>query len=550
MRPVVGRMLRGVVCACCAVPLLTGCFWEHAEESGIVATVNGSPIRLADLEGRHDLGQLGTPQLDNPAVEQLRAAYGEVLAEMIVARLVRQELERNGLAVTAAELAAAEAQVRADYPGDTFDQMLLEEHIDVPRWREALVDRLALEKFFREILRQNIRLDVSEAANYYKEHIEAVTQPSQVRLLLVQGREPDAIKAALAAYRKIGQRSVFEHATGVTMQEVRLAEKTLVGSWREALKGLKPGDVSAVMPIGREHLALVLVERQPEAVLEPAKAYAQIETLLTAGKLEKSFDAWLAEALAGAKISVSKTLLAAVNAGDAATKAARRPDDQAELEAANKETVARDYVAGQARKTLAEKRAGTDGATTVPQAGTSTEASPASSSVSVISPVALPINADAQSSQPAAVAAATGKNEDAVSPTPLPRQEPNASEAALTPPGVPAPAPAAVPEALGVAAVSSATSPSAPAGDVALQPTKGASREVEFLAVKSSWIVFAVDDGAEERVYLKSGKPHKIAFDRKLQVHLGSPSEVKYRSNGRETTVDVGKKENRVLEFP
>ncbi|OLN27404.1 hypothetical protein DVDV_2107 [Desulfovibrio sp. DV] len=71
-----------------------------------------------------------------------------------------------------------------------------------------------------------------------------------------------------------------------------------------------------------------------------------------------------------------------------------------------------------------------------------------------------------------------------------------------------------------------------------------------FTAVKASWILYTVDEGREERVYLKPGKPHRIAYARRLTVRLGSPSEVAYRDGSREETIEVGKKESRVLEFP
>ena len=100
----------------------------------------------------HDLSRLGLPEAENPAVERLRAEYGAVLADMIVDSLAGQELSRRHLGVTDAELAKAEAVVRADYPGDAFGRMLLEEHIALERWREALRDRLTVEKFAREVL--------------------------------------------------------------------------------------------------------------------------------------------------------------------------------------------------------------------------------------------------------------------------------------------------------------------------------------------------------------------------------------------------------------
>lgn len=80
-------------------------------------------------------------------------------------------------------------------------------------------------------------------------------------------------------------------------------------------------------------------------------------------------------------------------------------------------------------------------------------------------------------------------------------------------------------------------------------PSAG-SGEVEFTAVKASWILYTADDGREERIYLKPGKPHRVTYSRRLTVRLGSPSEVSYRAGARAETIEVGKKESRVLEFP
>ena len=195
-------MLRvAAVCGLAAVSLLTGCQGDRAEESGVVAVVNGSPIRLAELEARHDVGRLGMPAFENPAVEELRTEYGATLADCIVSRLVAQDLARLKLSPAPQELAEAEAAVRADYPGDAFERMLLEEHIDLTRWRAMLAERLAQERFVRDVLRPNVRVGVSEAATYYKDHIDAFAKPASVRVLVVSGRDAEAVKAALAAAR-------------------------------------------------------------------------------------------------------------------------------------------------------------------------------------------------------------------------------------------------------------------------------------------------------------------------------------------------------------
>lgn len=591
-----GRVARAGVCLCLAVGLLTGCLGQGDDEAGVVATVNGSPVRLAELEDRHDLARLGLPRLDNPAVEELRAEYGATLADLIVARLVGQELARLGLTPGLDELAAAEQAVRADYPGDSFERLLLEEHIDLARWRELLADRLALEKFTRDVLRPTVRVGVSEAASYYKEHIQAFTRPAMVRVLVVSGRDAESVKAGLAAARKSPRPQPGQGPEGWTVQEAALPEAGLPGNWRDALRPLKPGEATVPMASGREHRGLVLVERIPASVLDPAKAYARVESMLAAEKLDKAFEAWLAETLAAATVRVNNRLQASGKPDPAQTPQTALQADQAEIETARSESQARDYLAGQARKTLAEKRPATAEEPAVQDPVPSWPAGLPLPAVAEETPAA-PVPASAQDAEPTppaepshAVGAAANPGQpvqpgqadqpgpsdqpqpgqaDRPAPPDRPGQaaaselsgKPGQSGQAAAPAHDAAPVPsdpaAAVP---GQGQPEATASPAAPAGEIAAagasptpppagQPGSGPG-EVEFSAIKASWILYTIDEGREERVYLKPGKPQRLSYARRLTVRLGSPSEVSYRVGDRETTVEVGKKESRVLEFP
>jgi parvulin-like peptidyl-prolyl isomerase len=522
---------------------IAGCRGDLSEEPGVVAVVGKEPIRLADVRARHDLGQIGAPAGENPAVERLRAEYGTVLADMIVARLAAQELARRGLAVTGAEIDAAAAKVRADYSDEAFSRMLLEERIDPARWRELLADRLALEKFAREVLRPGVRVDVTEAANYYKEHRDAFAMPARVRLRLVRGDAPEAVKAAWAAVRKSGE-GALSGLSAITTTEADLPEANLPAAWREAMKGLKPGEATAVLETGGKGGEFyILLGRQPATVLDPAKAYARVETTLAAQKLDAAFAAWLDAAVAGGDVKVSRKLLADRQVAPQPEKA-QGPD---ELAQARSEAAARDALAREARKALETRR---NPAQAMPERSAANE------------PAAPEKTASAPAPQQEAAPAAQ---------EPFPSGETPVPAAAPTPPASPEPAPpavaAATPEAAPVAEVSppSAAAPgeaSAAAPAASAQPSAATAQApaaedtahpggtVVFTAIKASWILYTVDGGEEQRVYLKPDKPLRLDYAKKLVVRPGSPSEVSYRQGERETTVVVAKKESRVLEFP
>jgi hypothetical protein len=541
----------------------------------VVAVVNGSPIRLAELEARHDLGRISLPQADNPAVEELQAELGAVLADTIAARLVRQELDRLGLAPSAGELAEAEAAVRGEYPGEAFERMLLEEHIDLARWREMLADRLALDKFRQDVLRPSVRVGVSEAAAYYKEHIDAFTRPAMVRLRVVTGRDAEAVKAALAAGRKAGP---GEPPAGV---ETTMPETGLPPAWREALAAKKPGEATAPLAMGREYLALVLLERLPATVLDPAKAYARVEAMLTAEKLAKAFDLWLAGALRKASIRVNPRLLPQAPARPSLAQTGGT-NEEAELMAAKTQGEASDFIAGEARRTLAARQAAPAGASPAArESAPATRMPPPAVAEETPQPLAVAETEPVEPSPPTlpgAVASSTrtpdvsgpgeasppqslsqppgpGATSPEGPPAPsLPVQAALLSESVPAQPAQPAasdmpPSPAILPAEPAKAGQESGPGPvspqPAPARDAATGPG-----EVEFTAVKASWILYTVDEGREERIYLKPGKPHRVAYLRRLTVRLGSPSVVAYRAGERTETIEVGKKESRLLEFP
>ena len=581
---------------------LWGCGRDTADEPGVVAVVNGSPIRLAELEMRNDVSRISQPAVDNPAVEDLRAGLGAALADAVVARLVRQELKRLGQAPTPEELEKAEAAVRADYPGEAFERMMLEEHIDLARWREMLADRLALEKFRQDVLLPGQRVGVAEAAAYYKEHQAAFARPAMVTLRVVSGRDAEGVKAALAAARKSGQ---GEASLG---REAVLPEAGLPQAWRDALRGKKPGEATSPLAMGREHVALVLVERTPAAMPDPAKAYARVEARLTEEKLAKAFDAWLAKALGQATIRVNARLLPA----GAMLAQIDAKDGDAELVAAKVQEEASVYVAGAARRALADRQPAAaspaspdeppasppstlpadktitpaiapappvqeQGARPVAPPSTSTPlsgttetavsgeggaaASRGTASTAASPPAAPPVSDEARGREgSAARPVADGAKPDQASGSEPDRNAAGRDEASAAfpeaTPAQPTPADRTASQLEALQPAAAAT----PAGNVAGQrdaaaagqpPGPGAGPgEVEFTAVKASWILYTVDDGREERVYLKPGKPHRVAYSRRLTVRLGSPSEVSYRAGARAETIEVGKKESRVLEFP
>lgn len=314
-------MLRKIIVFMLLV-FLAGCSGD-SDDMGIIARVNGEPIFLTQLEFQHDQFQSDSVGAYVPSVEKLRGEYGDILADLIVQELIAQELKSRDMAVTDEELQEAEETVRSDYPEGAFEQVLVEEYIDLKSWRMQLRYHLAQKKFYQLVLRPQIKIDYKEAEKYYRDNISDFYLPESLRILVVRGPSRGLVEKAVEKYLSEQDQMNLATAFGeVETREVVVREGRMSAAWRNAVTGLEPGQSSSVLADKFGFEALVLLERSSAKVLEPAQAYPLVEEALLENKLRSAFAQWLENSLATAKISVTEHLL---------------PDQQVEDETAESE---------------------------------------------------------------------------------------------------------------------------------------------------------------------------------------------------------------------
>jgi len=287
-----------------------GCTRRSESEVGVVARVNNKPINLEMLEFQYDLEHFEALSGALPSVSALREAYGGILGQIIAQELVAQELGKRGQEVSDEELAKAEAEVRADYPDDTFEQMLADEYIDLKMWRKHLRYVCGVEKFQRLVLRPTIHLDYREVEAYYQAHLAAFRLPERVRVLVVRAPERAVVEKALGGFRQA--KNVSELAKsfpGVQVREVTIARELLTPAWSDALHGADAGGHGVILASRVGFEGLLLLERLPAQMLDITQAYPQVEAALLEERLQQSFDAWLGKAVDASVILVSERLL-------------------------------------------------------------------------------------------------------------------------------------------------------------------------------------------------------------------------------------------------
>lgn len=287
-----------------------GCGQEPSEV-GVVARVNGQPIYLSQLEAKYDLSHLGWSGSVSPTLGKLKEDYSRILSELIAQELIFQVLDEKGFAVTEEEMLHAEAKVRADYPKGMFEQVLVEEYIDLDVWRRQLRAHLAYEKFLQHILRPRIVIEPAEIEAYYQHHLDVFNLPARVVFALVSGPDKDTVRQAVELYQAEGDLQNLSQAfEGVRAQEIKILQDRLTKKWSEALAGIPEGGATRPLSAQEGYEVLVLLERRPAQQLAPAEAYPLVEKILLEKKLQEAFSQWLENELADADIFVSQQLLA------------------------------------------------------------------------------------------------------------------------------------------------------------------------------------------------------------------------------------------------
>ncbi|MDQ7832455.1 MAG: peptidyl-prolyl cis-trans isomerase [Desulfovibrionaceae bacterium] len=552
-----------------AVALLWACD-RNAEPPGVVATVNGRPLTLGQLEFDHDLRGVGLVAMENPTVEGLRRDYGRIMAELIIRELMLEELARIGSPVTDETVARLEKVIRADYPPEVFDRMLFEESIDPHKWRESLRTRAVMDAFADLVLKDRARVEVQEAADYYKEHVAEFRRPAQTTFLLVRGPDKKLVEEALRQ-RDSGRAFPREPSLDeASIQEAHLPKEAIPESWRALLAKLQPGQASPVIQERHEAMALVLVGETPTHTLDPAAAYPLVEQALAEKKRNAAFDAWLAGAVAAADIRISAHL---VDDGRATVSEVPSPDilkkEFPGVGAPAGEHAALLAETGEVSKSLGDRFASQpDAKDPESEAGPQATAGDAPG-IPTATPDVTPGETLAEgvgrpeilrlvpslesADEPEAVPRTTSADQEISQPEPTRPQAESVAETPLS--GTEAAAsPVRTEEAAGSVSLpdQAGPSPSAPDGGVSASvPTaQTGPGEVEFLANKASWITFRIDDGQEERLYLKGGKKHVVSFARKLSVRFGSPSDVSYRFKDRQERVESSAREVKTVDFP
>jgi hypothetical protein len=109
----------------------------------------------------------GSVDSDSPGLQEARQ---QLLDEMTIDLILLKHSNELGIAVSQAELDAAVAAVKADYPPGIFEQTLIESALPFDTWKRRLRSRLLMEKLVEVELRPYVTITADDITTYYEQN--------------------------------------------------------------------------------------------------------------------------------------------------------------------------------------------------------------------------------------------------------------------------------------------------------------------------------------------------------------------------------------------
>ncbi len=137
----------------------------------VLIRVGNRDCTVADFNRAFDIAKLayGEEALSEP--ETLVEIRTRLLREVTEELIVLERAEELGLTISESELSAAVAEIKKDYPEDSFERFLLENAISFSYWKESLGRKLLAERVEAVDLEKGVLVDAGEIKKFHDAYL-------------------------------------------------------------------------------------------------------------------------------------------------------------------------------------------------------------------------------------------------------------------------------------------------------------------------------------------------------------------------------------------
>ena len=153
------------------LPGVIACMEPGSEKSGQSAVLSSGDMMItrSEFEDHLELKMAAYPmdirETPDEFNSMVMALVNDLTEELILLRAAREK----EIGISENEYQKAEKRLKADYPEDEFEKMLLQNSVDYPFWKERFKQKLLMDKVVRQELMEKIEITSGEVVSYYNQ---------------------------------------------------------------------------------------------------------------------------------------------------------------------------------------------------------------------------------------------------------------------------------------------------------------------------------------------------------------------------------------------
>jgi hypothetical protein len=171
------RVSRILISRCHRLALVLPCvcllFFVHCsrptQDNGYLIRVGGSAITVSEfnhaVEAAAEDVYPGEQEIGGAAQNDLRMRVLNQLAEELI---ISERAKALGIKVSDEEVERAVAEIKSDYPDDTFEKTLLENAVSFKAWKKKLALRLLINKVIENELVDKVEITSQDVTDYFQ----------------------------------------------------------------------------------------------------------------------------------------------------------------------------------------------------------------------------------------------------------------------------------------------------------------------------------------------------------------------------------------------
>lgn len=266
-------MLRNVIFMCLILLVSLPCFAQENEMvfDKILVKINEGIITQYDLEEEMKpiFSKIGDRELNAAEKEQLSKMRKQILERMVNDKLMAQEIEKYGINVSEdrIDLEVERLKKERGFTDDDFLEMLKKDRLTLVEFRNKLKDIIQKQELLGYMVHDKVVVTDSEIQADYEQNSDNYVLDKTVSLAIII--LPSEVAPAEVRKRiQDGELTFAEAAEKYTVGPGKdsggaigeVAWSDLADEWRDAIDGLKPGEVSAPLVVQEKESLLSIVK--------------------------------------------------------------------------------------------------------------------------------------------------------------------------------------------------------------------------------------------------------------------------------------------------